>query len=157
MSKDELSQVLNQRRRKAQALLDEGVSLYPNNFRVEDHLADIRNHCGGLDAEALARETRVFTVAGRIVAMRSFGQAAFVTLQDATARLQAYVKKDQVGEGLYRIFKRLDLGDLVGVTGTVFRTRTGELTLLARDVRLITKSLRPLPEKFHGLRDVESR
>ena len=157
MSKDELSQVLTQRRQKAQALLDEGVSLYPNNLRVEDHLADIRNHCGGLDAEALARETRVFTVAGRIVAMRSFGQAAFVTLQDATARLQAYVKKDHVGEGPYRIFKRLDLGDLLGVTGTVFRTRTGELTLLARDVRLITKSLRPLPEKFHGLRDVESR
>jgi lysyl-tRNA synthetase class 2 len=89
--------------------------------------------------------------------MRSFGQAAFITLQDATGRLQAYVKKDQVGEDLYRIFKKLDLGDLVGVTGTVFRTRTGELTLLARDVRLITKSLRPLPEKFHGLRDVESR
>jgi len=157
MSKDEVSQVLTQRRQKAKALLDEGVSLYPNDFQVEDHLADIKNHCGGLDAEALARETRVFTVAGRIVAMRSFGQAAFITLQDVTARLQAYVKKDQVGEDLYWTFKRLDIGDLVGVTGTVFRTRTGELTLLAQEVRLITKSLRPLPEKFHGLRDVESR
>jgi lysyl-tRNA synthetase class 2 len=157
MSRDELSQVLTQRRQKAEALLDEGVLLYPNDFRVQDHLADIKNHCGGLDDEALARETRVFTVAGRIVTMRSFGQAAFITLQDATGRLQAYVKKDQVGEDLYRTFKRLDLGDIVGVTGTVFRTRTGELTLLAREVRLITKSLRPLPEKFHGLRDVESR
>jgi lysyl-tRNA synthetase class 2 len=157
MSRDELSQVLAQRRQKAEALLDEGISLYPNNFRVKDHLADIRSHGGDLDNEALKREARVFTIAGRIVAMRSFGQAAFVTLQDATARLQAYVKKDHVGEELYRIFKRVDLGDLIGVTGTVFRTRTGELTLLAQDVRLITKSLRPLPEKFHGLRDVESR
>ncbi len=157
MSKDQLSQVLVQRRDKAKALQSEGVPLYPNDFRVEDHLVDISNHCGSLDAEALGRESRVFTVAGRIMAMRSFGQAAFISLQDATARLQAYVKKDAVGADRYRIFKRLDIGDLVGVKGTVFRTRTGEITLLAQDVKLITKSLRPLPEKFHGLRDVESR
>ena len=157
MSKDELSQILAQRRDKAKALQSEGVPLYRNDFRVEDNLVDISNHCGSLDAEALGRESRVFTVAGRIMAMRSFGQAAFMSLQDATARLQAYVKKDEVGPHQYRIFKRLDIGDLVGVKGTVFRTRTGELTLLAQDVKLITKSQRPLPEKFHGLRDVESR
>jgi lysyl-tRNA synthetase class 2 len=157
VSKDQSSQVLVQRRDKANALWGEGVPLYPNDFRVEDRLVDIKNRCDSLDAEALGREKRVFIVAGRIMAMRSFGQAAFVSLQDATATLQVYVKKDEVGADRYRIFKRLDIGDLVGVKGTVFRTRTGELTLLARDLKLITKTLRPLPEKFHGLRDVESR
>jgi lysyl-tRNA synthetase class 2 len=157
MATDEFSQVLRQRQQKAQALLEAGVQLYPNDFRVQDHLGDIRDHFGGLSDEALARETKVFVCAGRIMAMRSFGQAAFINIQDATAKLQVYVKRDVVGEENQRIFKKLDIGDLLGVRGTIFRTRTGELTLLAQEIKLVTKSVRPLPEKFHGLRDIESR
>ncbi|MFP3870664.1 MAG: lysine--tRNA ligase [Syntrophobacteria bacterium] len=153
----EESQVLRQRREKAQSLLNAGVELYPNNFRCQDHLADITQHCRHFDEEAFSKETRVWVCSGRIMSLRSFGRATFLHLKDATGKLQVYVKKEIVGQDGYRIFKKLDIGDVVGVTGTAFRTRTGELTLLAQELKLLTKSLRPLPEKFHGLRDVESR
>ena len=153
----EESQVLRQRRRKAQELLEAGVELYPNDFRVEDHLANIRERYADWSEEALAQEKKVYVCAGRIVAMRSFGRASFMHIKDGTGKLQIYVKRDEIGGDGYRIFKKLDIGDFVGVKGRVFRTRTGELTLLAREVRILSKSLRPLPEKWHGLRDVETR
>ncbi len=153
----EESQVLRQRRRKAQQLLEAGVDLYPNDFRVKDQLADIGERYADWSEERLAQEKRVYTCAGRIVAMRSFGRASFMHIKDGTGKLQVYVKSDEIDENEYRIFKKVDIGDFVGVDGTVFRTRTGELTLLAQKVRILSKSLRPLPEKWHGLRDVETR
>ena len=153
----EESQVLRQRRRKAQELLEAGVELYPNDFRVEDHLADIVERYADWSEERLAQEKEVYICAGRIVAMRSFGRASFMHIKDGTGKLQVYVKQDEIGEDEYRIFKKVDIGDFVGVDGTVFRTRTGELTLLAQKLRILSKSLRPLPEKWHGLRDVETR
>jgi len=153
----EESQVLRQRRRKAQELLEAGVELYPNDFRVEDQLADIEERYADWSEERLAQEKKVYTCAGRIVAMRSFGRASFMHIKDGTGKLQVYVKQDEIDEDEYRIFKKVDIGDFVGVDGTVFRTRTGELTLLAQKVRILSKSLRPLPEKWHGLRDVETR
>ena len=153
----EESQVLRQRRRKAQELLEAGVELYPNDFRVEDHLANIRERYKDWSEETLAQEKKVYVCAGRIVAMRSFGRASFMHIKDGTGKLQVYVKRDEIGGDEYRIFKKLDIGDFIGVKGKVFRTRTGELTLLAIEVRILSKSLRPLPEKWHGLRDVETR
>jgi lysyl-tRNA synthetase class 2 len=88
---------------------------------------------------------------------RVMGKASFITLQDLSGRLQAYVSRDHVGEETYATFKRWDMGDIVGVVGTLFRTRTGELTVECSEIRLLAKSLRPLPEKFHGLTDQEQK
>ena len=157
MAMSEESQVLRQRRQKARELRDAGVQLYPNDFSVQDHLADIREHYGEWSEEDLAQEQKILTCAGRIMAMRSFGRASFMHIKDATGKLQVYVQRDVIGQDEYRVFKKMDIGDFVGVTGTVFRTHKGELTLQAQEVRLLSKSLRPLPEKWHGLRDVETR
>lgn len=151
------SQVLRQRKQKAQELREAGVELYPNDFQVEDHLADIRERYQDWNDEALAGEDRIFVCAGRIMSMRSFGRATFMHIKDASDRLQIYVKRDVVGKDEYHLFKKMDIGDFVGVKGAIFRTNTGELTLLAQEVKILSKSLRPLPEKWHGLRDVETR
>jgi lysyl-tRNA synthetase class 2 len=96
-------------------------------------------------------------MAGRILSRRDFGKASFVHIKDRSGRIQVYIRKDRVGEEAFQAFKLMDIGDIVGVRGTFFRTRTNELTLLADEVRLLTKSLRPLPEKWHGLTDKETR
>lgn len=153
----EESQVLRQRKQKAEDLREAGVELYANDFQVQDHLADIRKRYEDLSDDVLAQEKDVHICAGRIMSMRSFGKATFIHIKDSTDKLQVYIKRDEIGQDAYRIFKKLDIGDFVGIKGTVFRTRTGELTLLAQEVRILTKSLRPLPEKWHGLRDVETR
>jgi lysyl-tRNA synthetase class 2 len=157
MAMSEESQVLRQRRQKARELRDAGVQLYPNDFSVQNHLADIREHYGDWSEEDLAQEQKILICAGRIMSMRSFGRASFMHIKDATGKLQVYVQRDAIGQDEYRVFKKMDIGDFVGVTGTVFRTHKGELTLQAQEVRLLSKSLRPLPEKWHGLRDVETR
>ncbi len=100
---------------------------------------------------------KIFSVAGRIVAVRDFGKASFVQIQDRKGRIQAYVRKDLVGESAFQLFKKLDIGDFIRVEGKIFRTKTHELTLQAQDLQLLVKSLRPLPEKWHGLTDVETR
>ena len=153
----EESQVLRQRRQKAKELRQAGVELYPNDFQVQDRLADIRDRYEDKSQETLEQEKRIFVCAGRIISMRSFGRASFIHIKDGSGQLQVYVKRDVVGKEQYELFKRMDIGDFVGAKGTVFRTHTGELTLLAQEVRILSKSLRPLPEKWHGLRDVEIR
>jgi lysyl-tRNA synthetase class 2 len=153
----EESQILRQRRQKAEELRQAGVELYPNDFRVEDRLADIKHRYQDENEEALEEEERIFVCAGRIMSMRSFGRATFMHIKDESGLLQIYVKKNLLGNEEYELFKKMDIGDFVGVRGTVFRTKTGELTIMAQKVRLLSKSLRPLPEKWHGLRDVEIR
>jgi len=153
----EESQVLRQRRQKAKELRQAGVELYPNNFQVQDRLADIRHRHEDKSEETLAGDERIFVCAGRIMSMRSFGRATFMHIKDGSSQLQVYVKRDVIGKEEYQLFKKMDIGDFVGTKGTVFRTHTGELTLLAQEVRILSKSLRPLPEKWHGLRDVEIR
>ncbi len=157
MTMSDESQVFRQRRQKAQDLRKAGVELYPNDFRVQDHLADITERYGDWDDEALAQEKRVFICAGRIMSIRSFGRASFMHLKDGTGKLQVYVKRDMIGQEEYRLFRKMDIGDFIGVKGTVFRTHAGELTLLVQEGKILSKSLRPLPEKWHGLRDVETR
>jgi lysyl-tRNA synthetase class 2 len=152
---EELSELLLQRRRKVDALWESGINPYPNDFRQlhtsDDILAAYR------DKEQIDAPTDIFVVAGRMLARRSFGKAAFIQLQDRKGRVQVYVKKDEVGDEVFGAFESFDIGDIVGVEGYPFRTKTGELSLHARTIRLLVKSLHPLPEKFHGLTDVETR
>ena len=157
MTMGEESQLLRQRRQKAEELRAAGVKLYANDFQVKDHLGNIKEAYEDSREDDLSQVKRAYICAGRIMSMRSFGRAAFMHIKDSTGKLQVYVKRDEIGQDGYRIFKKLDIGDFVGVKGTVFRTRTGELTLLAQNIKVLTKSLRPLPEKWHGLRDVETR
>ncbi|OGR07784.1 MAG: lysine--tRNA ligase [Deltaproteobacteria bacterium RIFOXYD12_FULL_50_9] len=154
---NELNQTLQQRRQKAQELLDTGVPLYANDFKPTHRIADVNARGNTINAETPQNSGPTYTIAGRILALRKFGKAAFLKIQDESAKLQIYVKRDTVGEAPFELFKRFDIGDIVGFTGHLFRTNTNELSLLARDIRLVTKSLRPLPEKFHGLTDVETR
>ncbi len=154
---DKTSPVKEDRMSKAERLISLGVCLYPAGFPVDTTAAEAQQACGSMDAEALERESRRCRMAGRIVAWRDFGKAAFVHFTDRSGRLQAYVRKDRVGDSQFEIFKLMDLGDHIGLQGTLFRTKTGELTLLADELRLLAKSLRPLPEKWHGLTDVETR
>jgi lysyl-tRNA synthetase class 2 len=107
--------------------------------------------------EETTEDGQVFRAAGRMMAINSFGKSAFIRFRDRSGQLQAYVQKKQVGEETYNLFKQLDVGDIVGLTGTLFKTRTGEWTLLASGFRLLAKTFRPLPEKFHGLKDPEKR
>lgn len=151
---EELNQVLKQRRQKAQELAELGVNLYANDFKPGHRISDILAKNDNPDAPL---EEGIKSVAGRIMALRKFGKAAFLHIQDETGRIQVYVKRDGVGVETYQIFKKLDLGDIVGFGGALFRTQTGELTIDAATLKPITKSLRPLPEKFHGLTDVETR
>ncbi|MDO9632223.1 MAG: amino acid--tRNA ligase-related protein, partial [Humidesulfovibrio sp.] len=142
---------------KACALLDENVSLYPNTFRRDTDLADIVSGYTDMDEESLAAVGRVFSVAGRVRSLRSFGKVTFVKIQDSTSSMQIFVARDDLGAPAYQLFKKYDIGDILGITGDLFRTKTGELTLRAKTVTLVTKSMRPLPEKYHGLKDMETR
>jgi lysyl-tRNA synthetase, class II len=156
-ARDELNEVFKNRIAKAVQLLDEGVPLYPNDFVKGDDIGPVAAEHEALDEAALAALDRVFRLAGRVVALRSFGKVTFLTLQDASGRLQIFADRETLGQEAYATFKKFDIGDILGVRGTLFRTKTGELTLHAQVVRLLTKSMRPLPEKYHGLKDVETR
>jgi lysyl-tRNA synthetase class 2 len=158
---DQLNQLLTQRRKKADELADMNVVLYANDFKPTHHIDEVLACASEPDVVADGEETPnirpSFKVAGRIIALRKFGKASFLHIQDESSRIQVYVKKEVVGEELYTQFKKWDIGDIVGFKGKLFRTKTGELTIQADQIRLITKSLRPLPEKWHGLTDVEIR
>jgi lysyl-tRNA synthetase class 2 len=153
----EVSDLEAARRRKLDDLRQRGVNPYPNDFRPTSTAAEIHVRFGPLSREQLDGAQHSVAVAGRIVGLRSFGKASFLHLQDRSGRIQVYVKRDAVGEAPYADFKDMDLGDFAGVVGRPFRTKTDELTIEAREIRLLSKSLRPLPEKWHGLVDVEAR
>ena len=153
----EESELLGQRREKIRALRDSGVELFPNDFRAEHTSLEIIEQYGDWTAEALEGLDVDFSCAGRVMAMRNFGRAAFAHLQDRKGRIQVYLRKDLLGEEPFELTKRLDVGDFLGVRGRLFRTKTGELTIEASFMQLLAKSYRPLPEKWHGLTDVETR
>ncbi len=154
---EELNDLLLQRRAKLDELRRLGQNPYANDFPVSHTTADVQVGHGEQDAEALAECAERYVLAGRILARRDFGKAAFIQLQDRKGRLQIYVARDLVGDEAFELFRKCDLGDVVGVAGTPFRTKTGELSLRADCYRPLTKSLLPLPEKWHGLTDVETR
>ena len=153
----EESEILRQRKEKIKDLRAMGVQLFPNDFRASQTSREIIQGYGDWSAEALQGLEEVFTCAGRIMAIRNFGRAAFAQLQDRTERIQVYLRKDLLGEERFGLAEQLDVGDFLGVRGKLFRTKTGELTIEASFIQLLAKSYRPLPEKWHGLTDVEIR
>ena len=130
---------------------------YPNDFARENTAGKINDLYDARTRDELAASPVEVRIAGRIMLKRVMGKASFITLQDLSGRLQVHVSRDHLGEEDYAAFKRWDLGDIVGAVGTLFRTRTGELTVACLEIRLLAKSLRPLPEKFHGLTDQEQK
>ncbi len=138
------------REQKLRELQDLGLPVAPNRYEPTHHAAEIAGRFDEL-------EGRRVCVAGRLMRVRVMGKASFAHLQDASGQIQAYFKLDDLGEARYQYFKLLDLGDIIGVCGTVFKTRTGEVSVHADDLVLLAKSFAPLPEKFHGLSDVETR
>ncbi len=151
------SHLVEERRQKAEKLRQRGINTYPTGFRPDVSIGDVFKRYGDLTGEELEDLNAVCTVAGRIMAWRDFGKACFLHIKDECAKIQLYVRKDKLGEEKFNNFKLMDLGDIIGVKGQVFRTRTGELTILVHELQLLAKSLRPLPEKWHGLTDVETR
>jgi lysyl-tRNA synthetase class 2 len=147
---------MRERLEKLETLSREGIDPYPSRTTVTHNLGSLAATYGAADEAGIAAAPPV-AVAGRLMSIRGHGKASFGHLSDRTGRLQIYVRQDRVGEAAYALFKRLDLGDFVGVTGSLFRTRTGELTVQVETLALLTKALRPLPDKWHGLSDVEVR
>ncbi len=153
---EKTSDLLQKRKEKIEELKQSNVNLFPNGFTVLHTIRDIRDAIEQ-SPETLTEDGPVFVTAGRMMAINSFGKSAFIRFRDRTGQLQAYVRKDRIGDRVYRLFKQLDIGDFVGLKGSIFKTRTGEWTLLAQELNLLCKATRPLPEKFHGLRDPEKR
>lgn len=145
------------RREKLHSAGDEGADLYPNDVTVTATTEGLHARFDDKAPEDLIALGETFCLAGRVMAVRNFGKASFLNLQDRKGRIQVYVKKDSIGEENFIEFKKLDIGDIISFSGPVFKTRTGELTVEAREIRLLAKALRPLPEKWHGLTDVEIR
>jgi len=152
-----VSDVVAVRRRKLEELRAQGVDPYPNDFAPDATARAIHDQFGHLTREDLDAGNSSFRLAGRVVGLRDFGKASFLHLLDRTGRIQVYVRKDAVGEEAFATFRLVEVGDFLGVEGRPFRTRTDELSIEARQVRILTKSLLPLPEKWHGLTDVEAR
>jgi lysyl-tRNA synthetase, class II len=154
---EDLNLVMRERLKKATELEQEGVALFPNGYPVSHRIKDLVASFGSSSAEELEARAEVYTVAGRIIAIRSFGKSVFLHLLDSGQKLQIYIQQNQLSKESYRLLKKLDIGDIIRVRGTLFRTRTKELTVLAQEAVLLSKNLRPLPEKYHGLKDVELR
>jgi lysyl-tRNA synthetase class 2 len=150
------SKLIAERRRKLDELRENGRA-YPNDFRRNATADELHKTFHGHDDETLREENIEVAVVGRMMVKRVMGKASFIKLQDRSGQIQIRLERDRLPEGDYQSFKKWDVGDIVAAKGSLFRTKTGELTVMAEEVRLITKSLRPLPEKFHGLADQETR
>ncbi len=158
------NKLIAERREKLRGLraqqAGDGGTAFPNDFKPGDRAAALHAAHGAvekpvLDADIAAGKTIGTSVAGRMMLKRVMGKASFATLQDATGRIQIYIAHDEVGKADYEAFKHWDLGDIIAAEGHLFKTKTGELSIHARRIRLLTKSLRPLPDKFHGMQDQE--
>jgi len=153
------NQLIAERREKLKAIRQRQAQgkgpAFPNDFKPTDRAADLFAAHAGQTPEGLLAQGSRAKVAGRMMLKRVMGKASFATLQDSTGRIQIYVKRDEVGDEVYEDFKHWDLGDIIGAEGVLFKTRTGELSIQVSTLRLLTKSLRPLPDKFHGIHDQE--
>ena len=145
------------RREKAEKLKDMGLDPYGSKFERTAYNLDIKEKYKDIEHDAFENINDEFTVAGRIMFIRKMGKASFFTIQDKTGKMQIYISINDVGEEVYNLFKTADIGDIVGVCGKVMKTKTGEVTLKCIKYTHLVKSLRPLPEKFHGLTDIEER
>lgn len=151
------NELLNIRLGKIADLKSAGIDLYPNHVKPQNTTAEILEKFDASDSEALAKLQDTFSVAGRLMAVRNFGKAAFIKIQDYKGQLQGYIGKNTLSADDYFVFKKLDMGDIIYIAGTLFRTKTNELTIEIRKLNLLSKSIRPLPEKWHGLTDIETR
>ncbi|WP_024301701.1 lysine--tRNA ligase [Pseudogulbenkiania sp. MAI-1] len=150
------NQIMAERRTKLKAIREQGVA-FPNDFRRSHMARQLHNAHGEKEREPLEAEQIEVAVVGRMMLKRVMGKASFATLQDGSGRIQIYVSNDKTGVERHDQFKHWDMGDIVAARGTLFKTKTGELTVQATEVRLLSKSIRPLPEKFHGLTDQEQK
>ncbi|OZM55817.1 lysine--tRNA ligase [Lottiidibacillus patelloidae] len=157
MSQNELNELFQVRRDKMQTLRDSGIDPFGKRFERTQTAKGIASEFDALSKEDLEEQKNEVSIAGRIMTKRGKGKAGFAHVQDLTGQIQIYVRKDMLGEDKYEIFNTADLGDIIGIKGEVFKTKVGELSIKVSDFELLTKSLRPLPEKFHGLKDVEQR
>ncbi len=149
---------IRQRRDKLDLLRENGSNPFPNDFRRNTVATEIHAHYGDKDNDELEATPVRVKIAGRMMSRRIMGKASFAHVQDMSGRIQLFVQRDSLAEGVYNTgFKKWDIGDIVGAEGELFRTKTGELSVRVDDIRLLTKSLRPLPEKYHGLTDQEMR
>jgi lysyl-tRNA synthetase class 2 len=148
-------ELIKERIRKLEEIRKMGINPYAYRYDVKDYAEEIKQKFSKLEKEEKTKHK--VSIAGRIIAVREMGKAAFANLQDSTGKIQFYLKKDDVGEKQYKLFRLLDIGDIIGIQGTVFKTKTGELSVYVEKLELLSKSLRPLPEKFHGLKDEEVR
>ena len=155
-TKQDENSLIAERRRKLDALREDG-NAFPNDFRRNALAEELHQSYGNHEDEHLREENVRVSVSGRMMVKRVMGKASFIKLQDRTEQIQLRLERDRLPEGVYQSFKKWDVGDIVGASGSLFKTKTGELTVMADEVRLLTKSLRPLPEKFHGLHDQETR
>ena len=147
----DVNELMQVRRNKMQAFIDKGIEPFGRKYDVTHHAQELLDQF-----ETLGEET-VVRIAGRLMAVRGHGKASFTVVEDLSGKIQAYFRLDNLGEEKYGEFKLLDIGDIVGVEGTLFKTHRGEITVKVTDFSILAKSLRPLPEKFHGLKDVETR
>ena len=151
------NELLNIRREKISDLKSAGIDLYPNDIRPENTTEEISANFGNSDNDTLVKLKDTFSIAGRLMAVRNFGKAAFIKIQDYKGQIQGYIGKNILSADDYFVFKKLDIGDIIYIFGKLFRTKTNELTIEAQKLILLSKSIRPLPEKWHGLTDVETR
>ncbi|MEO6030566.1 MAG: lysine--tRNA ligase [Burkholderiaceae bacterium] len=150
------NQLITERREKLALIRAQGVA-FPNDFKPRHHAAELLRQHGEQSNEELEPLAVKVAIAGRLMLKRVMGKASFGTLQDGSGRIQLFVTRDALGEAVYDAFKRWDLGDILGAEGLLFKTRTGELSVRVTSLRLLTKSLRPLPDKFHGMADQEQK
>lgn len=153
---DDSNALLAARKEKIDEIRAIGIPLYPNDFKVTHTVEELKKLIEE-NSDGLGVDGPRFSVAGRMMAVNKFGKSSFIRFKDRTGQIQAYVQNNKVGGEVYDLFKKLDIGDFVGISGALFQTRTGEWTLLAETFRLLSKSMRPLPEKFHGIKDPEKR
>ena len=146
MSKEN-TQVLKQRREKADALADLGVNLYSNSFKPANRIKELPPKGVHLEAETQDETNYTYSISGRIMTMRKFGKAAFFNITDSSGTIQVYVKKVDLGDDVFTTFKKWDIGDIVGIEGKLFKTKVGELSVRADKLIMISKSLRPLPDR----------
>ncbi|MDQ7980402.1 lysine--tRNA ligase [Paraburkholderia sp. SARCC-3016] len=153
---DDDNQIIAERRDKLRALREQGVA-YPNDFQPTHHAAELQTQFADTDKEALEAQALGVALAGRMMLKRVMGKASFATVQDGSGQIQFFITPADVGEATYEAFRKWDLGDIVAARGVLFRTNKGELSVRCTELRLLSKALRPLPDKFHGLADQEMR
>ncbi len=152
MNDEQQSQVIKQRQDKALSLKEQGINLYPNSFQPSHAAADLQARFEGVPAEDMEGLEESFRIAGRVMARRDYGKSVFFDVRDHSGKMQAYIRSNAVQPEVFEFFKKqLDIGDIVGLEGRVFRTKTGELTLMVSHLEMVTKSLLPLPEKYHDM------